>query len=117
MLPCFSFILLSLFPAVDADLRYKYQEAIARHYNEVRPDRGDLFEKAKNNPKTHEILRRVGWRGHSRDGLDRHSAPHTRQMDPGCEVIKGGTGNTNAMCLFVSLTAPFPYYVTANSPC
>ncbi|KAK3298764.1 uncharacterized protein B0H64DRAFT_422501 [Chaetomium fimeti] len=85
-------------------------EAIARHYNEVRPDRGDLFEKAKNNPKTHEILRRVGWRGHSREGADRHGAPHTRQMDPGCEVIKGGSGNTNAMCLF----SPYLHWETAQ---
>ncbi|KAH6854711.1 hypothetical protein B0I37DRAFT_38119 [Chaetomium sp. MPI-CAGE-AT-0009] len=86
------------------------EEAIARHYNEVRPDRGDLFEKAKKNPKTHEILRRVGWRGHAREGFDRHSAPHTRQMEPGCEVIKGGSGNTNAMCLF----SPYLHWETAQ---
>jgi hypothetical protein len=84
------------------------EEAIARHFNEVRPERGDLFERAKQSPRTHEILRRVGWRGHSREGVDRHAAPHTRQLDPGCEVINGGPGNPNAMCLFVSeLLSPF----------
>ncbi len=85
-----------------ANSRDKLKEAIARHYKEVRPERKALFEKAKNNPKTHEILRRVGWRGHSRGGVDRHAAPHTRQLDPGCEVVRGGSGKPNSMCLFVS---------------
>jgi hypothetical protein len=89
------------------------EEAIARHYNEARPDRTNLFEKTTNNPKTHEILRRVGWRGHSREGVDRHGAPHTRQLDPGCDIIKGGLGNPNAMCLFVSL---FPLPLPQASP-
>jgi hypothetical protein len=89
------------------------EEAIARHYNEARPDRTNLFEKTTKNPKTHEILRRVGWRGHSREGVDRHGAPHTRQLDPGCDIIKGGPGNPNAMCLFVSL---FPLPLPRPSP-
>ncbi|KAK4660099.1 hypothetical protein QC762_116150 [Podospora pseudocomata] len=86
------------------------EEAIARHYNEERPPREDLFGKPKVKSKTHEILRRVGWRGHSREGVDPNSPPHTRQLNPGCEVIKSGhENNPNAMCLF----APYLHWETA----
>ncbi|KAK4135800.1 hypothetical protein BT67DRAFT_261272 [Trichocladium antarcticum] len=86
------------------------EEAIARHYNEERPVRGDLFEKPKRNPKTHDILRRAGWRGHSREGIDQHGAPHTRQLESGCEILKTGQGSPNAMCL----VSPYLHWETAQ---
>lgn len=79
------------------------EEAIARHYNEERPGRDELFDRPKNSSKTQEVLRRVGWRGHSREGIDPNTPPHTRSMTPGCDVVKTGRGNPNVMCLFVSL--------------
>ncbi|KAK4185723.1 magnesium transport protein cora [Podospora australis] len=84
------------------------EEAIARHFNEDRPQRDELFDRSTKSSKTHEILRRVGWRGHSREGVDPHSPPHTRQLNPGCEVIKTARGDTNAMCLF----APYLHWET-----
>ncbi|KAK3366817.1 hypothetical protein B0T24DRAFT_534915 [Lasiosphaeria ovina] len=79
---------------------------IARHYNEDRPPRNELFERAKGGSKTQEILRRVNWRGHSREAINPHIAPHNRQLEPSCEIVK--TGTTTAMALF----APFLHWDT-----
>lgn len=82
------------------------EEVIARHYNEDRPPRNELFERAKGGSKTQEILRRVNWRGHSREAINPHIAPHNRQLEPSCEIVK--TGTTTAMALF----APFLHWDT-----
>ncbi|KAK4170530.1 magnesium transport protein cora [Cladorrhinum sp. PSN259] len=87
------------------------EEAISRHYNEERPGRNELFDRPKNSSKTQEVLRQVGWRGHSREGIDPNTPPHTRQMSPGCEMVKIGRGSSpNAMCMFT----PYLHWETAQ---
>ncbi|KAK1831667.1 magnesium transport protein cora [Podospora conica] len=85
------------------------EEAIARHFNEKRPSRDELFGKPKGNPRTHEVLRRAVWRGHSREQSEPYTASHSRHLDPGCEVVRAEdeSGNDN-MILFT----PFLHWET-----
>ncbi|KAK4168495.1 hypothetical protein QBC43DRAFT_341682 [Cladorrhinum sp. PSN259] len=85
---------------------FPYQwKAIARHFNEQRPSRDDLFEKPKSSPKTHEILRQVIWRGHEREQTKPYTASHSRHLEPTCEVIKSYFGGCDTMALFETMSS------------
>lgn len=64
------------------------QEAIARNFNEERPDYDGLYRKHPVPSKTAMLLRPQFWRGQQHGG--RHDAVHARHMRHRCDIIPTG---------------------------
>jgi hypothetical protein len=63
-------------------------EAVARYFNEDRPNYDGIFRQPDEPTKSYMILRPEFWRGQQHGG--RHDAVHAKHMRPRCDIISTG---------------------------
>lgn len=86
------------------------EEAIARHYNEERPEYDGLFRRPENPSKTYMLLRPEFWRGQQHGG--RHDAVHARHLRPRCDMISTDPENLEDTPKNLVLFMPYLHWET-----